>query len=429
MDLALEALAFAWNSARWVWNERERARSWLLAATECGLTGMAARKTLGWNWALEGGAGPLHVRLDSMFPRDDALATEVTIRGLPTELVGPSSDRLRWLGGVDLDPEALRGMPPVSGPALLLCAVMDGPTRRLVRNLFAGRIDVDGAVQTWTGSPRLRHGALSASFGADTGSPTLALADVLAALLDIARRLLAPEDVARAAARNAQSDPEPGVRIHHLRTVLSDAADPQLAQATYRAALADPAAEVRLEAATACGPEGEPVLRAMVADEQAPDRCRARAVRVLRAALSTERAEAALVQALRAHASMTALACLELLQARRPASIDAIVPTAEPALVEALAQHGDERLAAAEALGRIGTAAAVLPLREAARAHPGDGALRQVVRESVAAIQARLTGASPGQLALAGGASGHVSLAEDARGRVAVPDEPGDGSE
>jgi HEAT repeat protein len=97
--------------------------------------------------------------------------------------------------------------------------------------------------------------------------------------------------------------------------------------------------------------------------------------------------------------------------------------------VEALTGHGDVRLAAAEALGRIGTAAAVLPLREAASAHPGDGVLRQVVRESVAAIRARLTGASPGQLALAEGASGHVSLAEDPRGRVTVPDEPGDGSD
>lgn len=429
MELVLAAIRFVWVSARWAWKDHERARSWLAAATECGLTDVVARKTMGWNWALEGRAGPLYVRLDSPFPGDDPLGTDIEIRGLPTDLEGPSSDRLRWLGGVDLDAEALRDMPPVSGPALLLCAVMDGPTRRLVRNLFAGRIDVDRAVLTWMGSARLRNGKLSASFVAGSGPSTLTLADALTALLDIGRRLLPPQDVPRAAARNAQSDPEPAVRIHHLRTVRSDAADPQLVRATYEAALADPAAEVRLEAAAVSGPEGEPVLRAMVADAQAPDRCRARAVRLLRAALPTDTAEAALVQALRAHASMTALACIELLQARDPASIDAIVPLAEPALLEAVTKQGDVRLAAAEALGRIGTAAAVLPLQEAARAHPGDGALRQVARESVAAIQARLTGASPGQLALAEGADGRVSLTEDPRGRVAVPDESGGGSE
>jgi len=425
----VEVVHFVWKSARWVWNDRERAHSWLVAATGCGLTEMAVRKTLGWNWALEGRAGPLHVRLDSLFPGDDPLATDITIRGLSAGLDGPSSDPLRWLGGVDLDAETLRDMPPVSGPALLLCAVMDGPTRRLVRNLFAGRLDIDGAVQTWTGTARLRDGRLSASFLPGSGSFAPTLTDVLAALLDIARRLLPPEDMARAAARNAQSDPDPGVRIHHLRTVRADAKDPQLVQATYWAALADPAAEVRLEAALACGPEGVPVLRAMVADEQAPDRCRARAVRLLRAELPTDLAEAALVQALGAHASMTALACIELLQVRHPPSIDAIVPTAEPALVDALTKEADVRVAAAEALGRIGTATAVLPRQEAARAHPGDGALRQVVRESVAAIQGRLPGSSPGQLALAEGASGQISVAEDPRGRVAMPDEPEGGSE
>lgn len=100
---------------------------------------------------------------------------------------------------------------------------------------------------------------------------------------------------------------------------------------------------------------------------------------------------------------------------------------AERALVAALTHDSaDVRVAAAESLGRSGTPLAVVPLREAASAHPFDGALRRAARHAIALIQERVSGASPGQLSLAADAGGQVSLADDERGRVSLA--PPDGS-
>ena len=77
--------------------------------------------------------------------------------------------------------------------------------------------------------------------------------------------------------------------------------------------------------------------------------------------------------------------------------------------------------AVAEALGKVGTAAAVAPLRNMAGRFPFDLGLRRASRQAIAEIQSRLTGATPGQLALADGGSGQLSLAEEGlEGRVSV---------
>jgi hypothetical protein len=69
------------------------------------------------------------------------------------------------------------------------------------------------------------------------------------------------------------------------------------------------------------------------------------------------------------------------------------------------------------ALGRVGTSAAVGPLREA---EEGDAEMRRAARQAIAEIQSRLAGAAPGQLSLAGGEAGALSLAEDERGRLSL---------
>jgi hypothetical protein len=69
--------------------------------------------------------------------------------------------------------------------------------------------------------------------------------------------------------------------------------------------------------------------------------------------------------------------------------------------------------AIAEALGRVGTAAAVVPLRTMASRYPYDLGLRRASRQAIAEIQSRLTGATPGQLALADGDAGQLSLADE----------------
>jgi len=79
-------------------------------------------------------------------------------------------------------------------------------------------------------------------------------------------------------------------------------------------------------------------------------------------------------------------------------------------------------VAAARALGRVGSAAAVAPLKEAeARRREPD--LTRAARQAIAEIQARLPGASPGQLSLASGETGSLSLAEDERGRLSLKED------
>jgi HEAT repeat protein len=94
---------------------------------------------------------------------------------------------------------------------------------------------------------------------------------------------------------------------------------------------------------------------------------------------------------------------------------------AEPLLIAALDGPLEVRVAAAEALGHVGSAAAVLPLQETAEHTVRSGDLRKAVREAVAAIQSRLTGATPGQLTLAQGDEGQLSIAEEP-GRLSVAD-------
>ncbi|HXT51285.1 MAG TPA: hypothetical protein VN811_09610, partial [Thermoanaerobaculia bacterium] len=82
----------------------------------------------------------------------------------------------------------------------------------------------------------------------------------------------------------------------------------------------------------------------------------------------------------------------------------------------------DVRLAAIEALGHMGSAHAVLPIEDAARAG-ADAETRSAARQAVAEIQSRLPGASTGQLSIADDEAGRLSLADDdPRGRVSLPD-------
>jgi hypothetical protein len=76
------------------------------------------------------------------------------------------------------------------------------------------------------------------------------------------------------------------------------------------------------------------------------------------------------------------------------------------------------RLAAAGSLAEAGTPAAVVSLKELAEREAG--AIRTAARNAVAEIQARLTGASPGQVSLSAGDAGHVSLSDHQGGRVSL---------
>ena len=103
-------------------------------------------------------------------------------------------------------------------------------------------------------------------------------------------------------------------------------------------------------------------------------------------------------------------------------------PLAEPSFVAALtSEDADMRIFAAETLDRIGTAAAIAPLRAAMLNSAARIVFQSTAAKAIAAIQARLPGASPGQVSLAEGESGQVSLASDAEaGQVALAPEGSD---
>ena len=99
-------------------------------------------------------------------------------------------------------------------------------------------------------------------------------------------------------------------------------------------------------------------------------------------------------------------------------------PAAEPALILALQREQvDLRIAAAYALGRIGSVEAVLPLKETAERSWLDLELRRAARQAIAEIQSRLQGASPGQLSLAATEAGQLSLAQAETGQLSLADD------
>lgn len=439
--LVLEALSFAWNAARWLARHRERERWWLHVAEAAGLTDVRPHRALGWTWGLDARAGRLTVRLHSYVPREDALGANIAIGGLPDLLDAPNSDPARLLGASVLGPGGDVDVPPVSGPPLLLCAVLDEPTRRLVRNLFAGRIDVDGEVRTWESAPTLRRGTLAASYVAGRGASVYELADVLGALLDIGRRLLPPPDIDHVVAERVGTDPVPALRLYHLRTVLAHGTDASAREQALAAGREDADPLLRLEAGRASGEAGKPVLLALVTDARAPDAVRAASLRALQSDLPVPTVREALTQALAASTPETALACVDVLATHGAGQAAAIVSAlihghtrvaagaaralgtlataeAETALVAALDRRGEVARAAAVALAQAGTVAAVLPLQELALASPKDRELARTCRASVAAIQSRLFGADRGQVGLADEDAGHVAVADDERGRV-----------
>jgi HEAT repeat protein len=103
------------------------------------------------------------------------------------------------------------------------------------------------------------------------------------------------------------------------------------------------------------------------------------------------------------------------------------LPAAEAPLLEALASDDlDVRLAAAQALGHVGSTASIPALKEA-RTRQGEPEFDRAARQAVAEIQSRVPGASPGQLSLADAGAqkaGQLTLADDEAGRLSLGPKP-----
>jgi hypothetical protein len=406
MDLALEALATVSGVARWMARHRERGRRWRQVAEACGLSNVREVRTAGFTRRVEADAGPLGLVLTaypSWNERKQDRGT-VVVRGLAAGLAGPSA-RARAADGAEL----LEALPPVAGPPLLLCALLDAAARRLVCGLFDGRVDGEGGVvQTWDCSVRLRDGMLTISHSGDLFD------DALVGALRAARCLVAPADVARTAAANLRAEADPHWRRHILRTLLAEAPRHAATAQAVRESLTDEADAVRLEAALGSGADGRGALRALTESEDASDAVVAQAVAALDSGLSSADLRGVLRRACARRRTRSAVACVQLLGARGREETDP--------LVSALSRPDREVvIAAARALTlHADTAAAVVALRDAAAHDPADRELRETVERAVRAVQQRIAGAGAGQLSVADARRGGLVLADDRQGRVSV---------
>jgi len=415
---------------RAVGRSKERARLWTLAAEDAGLTDVAVSTVAGLAWSLSGKAAPLEVRLE-WYASNAREGNRVIVTGFGHGSAALSFDNESFssnprkallrpppiaLGDRDFD-EALH----LYGSPELACALFDAPTRRLIGRLVQGCLEGPGrpALLDFAGKTSLENGALRMEIhDSPQGNAAMRLSEALPKLLAAAQRLIRPADLAGRMVQNLRDDPVPAVRLTNLRLLLASHRDHPLAEEALVGALKDSSEEIRLQAAQSVGERGRDTLLEIASGEHSDDQRAAQAIAALGERFPVERAKDVLARALSIGRPATARACVQVL-----AGTDA--GAAEAPLIEALAADSLAVLVAvAEALERVGTAAAVMPLREASERRR-EGELRRAARQAIAGIQARLQDAAPGQLSLAAGDAGQVSLIEDdLRGQVSLPDKP-----
>jgi hypothetical protein len=374
--------------------------------------------------SLSGDAGDLHVRLESYRRGKYERGTRLVVSGLGHGTGGLSlrreglatafesfvGEREIEIGDPSFDEQFyIRGQAPTA------FAVLGPEAREPLAELLRGRVvagpgepvSVDASLADGRLEVRVRERGFSSA-------NRERMPAILERVLQVARLLVAPADVAARIAANLEHEPADGVRLRGLAALAREFPGHPATRERLRAALLDRSDEVRLRAATTLGGEGRATLLQLLTRD-ADDSCVARALAALGEHLPAELAEATLRRALSTGVRKeTTLACLEQLRAHGR-------PDAEAVVLEAL-RHEDDAIveAAARALGRIGTAAAVTPLLEAA-----DRGRRGVCRQAIAEIQSRLPGAGAGQLSLATGDAGALSLAEGDPGRLSLVESVG----
>jgi HEAT repeat protein len=441
-----------------VFRRREKTEIWQKAAQAAGLTGVQISDFLGFASRMTGQAGSLQVRVDGYQRGKQERGTRITVGGLrhgayaltiraegfSTAIEKTFGERETELGDEAFDHAAYLQAAPG-----LLRAIFDADTRRLLRPLLEGEWRVEGrsgstklSVRTHVSDSELQVEIKESLFGNVLG----AFPEALARVVDLAKRLARPDDLAAAIAANTRREPVAAVRLGNVQLLAREHGSHAATRETLLAALKDDEPAVRLQAAVALGPDGRATLLECATGDQFSDGIAQRAIAALAADFPVDAAVERLRRARKADQTRTALACIDVIgRAGTPETVKELAlvlghgseelaaaaarglglapsETAERALVSALGHDGaGVRVAAAESLGRIGTPTAVASLRECAGAHTFDGALRKAAREAIAEIQARVSGASPGQLSLAAEGAGQVSLVEeDRRGQVSL---------
>jgi hypothetical protein len=448
----------AWAAVRLAIQRQEaRLRSWRKAAAEAGLEAVQERERFVGR-ELTGRAGSLTVKFER-FKRGSKgpSGTRIEIAGLGhgdfglsfrREGLGTRLDRVLTgerdieTGDAAFDREVF-----VSGLPSLAHAVLGAEARRAVLAFTRGRLPVPGGpwveADADVGAGKVKIEITESVFD-DPDKPAVSGA-LLRWLLDGARLLAAPESIPTTVAARVASDPEPGVRLACLRHLREAHADDPATRPALLGARDDSDPGVRVEAALALGDDGVETLLDVARAEGTPDPLLAKAITALGARLPSDLAGAALRRAGDDAHRASALACVEVLGPMGEAAVGMLAaalatsdgevavaaaralgrtgPSSEPALVGALADERPAvRVAAAESLGRVGSVDTVPVLRDAAE-RSDEGGMRRAVRQAIAAIQARLAGAEPGQLSLAAGEAGQLSLADGQAGEVSLADD------
>jgi HEAT repeat protein len=417
-----------------------RRRVWREAARRVGLTKVEESRDnlVGW-------AGPVHVQI-STDPTGQTHETQITVGGatIPAGLTVRSelsvdSRTHRAVREVEVGDGPFDAVAWVEGAPALAHAVLDRSARRALQALCEGRLELPGGTPV-RAQGRLENGILKIAVSRGVGVDRLA--EVLDRASALGRLLASTADVARRVADNLKQERLARVRLASLGALVREYPDDPATREALLEARDDPEPEVRLRAGIALGPEGRDVLRAIAGSKGIDDDTKSTAVAALEADLTADEAAGLLRNAVGARHLATAKACMIALGRRGgPGAVQALASmladeaeelggaaaralaltgeaAAESPLLRALAEAPhDARLAAATALGRVGTAAAVAPLREA---EESDAGMRRAARQAIAEIQARLTGAEPGQLSLAESVAGALSLAEGERGNLSV---------
>jgi hypothetical protein len=311
------------------------------------------------------------------------------------------------------------------GSTIELAALLDDRLRFNLRRLVA-----------WDGSLRDRR----LFWKTTQGFRAAMVPKLLIELVQLADQLIEAKagEVPDRLAANAGKDPIPGVRLWNLSLLQQHFPGRPGAKVASRSGLPDPDPWVRLAAARFLPDEGNEVLRSLVADERAPDYASAEAASLLAARLPPTEAGPLLVTAIKGRSGETRrqsiqelgrlkfgpalgpmCVLLEQADARTAAAASEALgaigdPRAEPYLLDAVRHEAAEvRIAAARALGAVGTVAAVEPLLQDLDTKRLDRDSRHAIREAVSAIQSRLAGAEAGQLSLAAtrAEAGRLSLA------------------
>jgi HEAT repeat protein len=335
----------------------------------------------------------------------------------------------------------------VLGSPLQLRAILDGATRNVVSRLFAGWLDQPiGSAKQTAAKITVRDGDLVAELPVGATHTTASdLAWLVRSLLHHAPRFDKPRDPVQRLAEHLPDDPLWTVRLNGLEMLAASFPKHPATAAVLRRALDDPRLEVRAHAALALGDASALLAISRDSDD---DEITARTLRALGNRAPFDALVEILERSVRRRRLAVAAACVAALGSHGEAAVETLgkvlareagelaiaaaqalrrtgAPAAEVPLLRALSPAEEPELATAvvAALGTVGGVGAVLPIREAADHPRATRDLRRAARQAIAEIQARMPGATPGQLSVAAsaGEAGRVTLADAGeRGRLSL---------